>query len=97
MREPKIYRLSPNLCDLHTKIHRLAYGFFFFVISTSSITLILGTEQKKVPAINPLPSPPNTNAVPHCGRRSTRQGKKEKKRCVLSQDWVVLTFPGIFF
>jgi hypothetical protein len=50
MREPKIYSLLPNLCDIHTKIHRLAYrfsnlekiyrlayGFFFFVISTSGL------------------------------------------------------------
>jgi hypothetical protein len=27
MCEPKIYRLLPNICDLHTKIHRLAYRF----------------------------------------------------------------------
>jgi hypothetical protein len=27
MCKPKIYRLLPNLCDLHTKIHRLAYRF----------------------------------------------------------------------
>ncbi len=50
MREAEIYRFLPNLCDLHSKvhrlayrfqnlwkIHRLAYGFFFFVNSTSGL------------------------------------------------------------
>ncbi len=27
MGKPKISRLFPNLCDLHTKTHRLAYRF----------------------------------------------------------------------
>ncbi len=68
MREAEIYRFLPNLCDLHSKvhrlacrfqnlwkIHRLAYGFFFFMNSTSGRRSGSGNMMRIRPDPNQLP------------------------------------------